>query len=128
MTVDQTPDTPLAADLQPTEGAGDFLRDVLNGLSDSPKNLPCKYFYDARGSQLFDRICALEEYYPTRTETALLTEHAGRIAAAIGPQSTLVEFGSGSCTKAGILLDALESPRAYVSIDISYAPHGGGSG
>ena len=121
MTVDQTPDTPLAADLQPTEGAGDFLRDVLNGLSDSPKNLPCKYFYDARGSQLFDRICALEEYYPTRTETALLTEHAGRIAAAIGPQSTLVEFGSGSCTKAGILLDALESPRAYVSIDISYA-------
>ncbi len=121
ITVDQTPNTPLTADLQPAEGAGDFLRDVLDGLSDAPKNLPCKYFYDARGSQLFDRICALEEYYLTHTEIVLLTEHADRIAAAFGPQSTLVEFGSGSCAKVGILLDVLERPRAYIPIDISYA-------
>ncbi len=110
------PPTPEA----PSRGANDFLADVLNGLGGSPKTLPCKYFYDARGSRLFDRICALEEYYPTRVETALLTEHADRIAAAAGPRATLVEFGGGSCAKVGILLDALECPRAYVPIDISY--------
>ena len=104
--------------MQPTPD--DFRRDVLDGLSSTPKSLPCKYFYDARGSQLFDRICALEEYYPTRTETALLTEHVGRIGAAIGPNATILEFGSGSSTKTAILLDALDSPRAYVPIDISH--------
>ena len=120
ITVDQPPDTPLAADLQLAKGTGGFLRDVLDGLSGTPKHLPCKYFYDARGSQLFERICALEEYYLTRTEIALLTEHAERIATAFGPQSTLVEFGSGTCAKVEILLDVLERPRAYVPIDISY--------
>ena len=107
------------ADLEPT--ADDFRRDVLDGLSGAPKSLPCKYLYDAHGSRLFDKICTLEEYYPTRTEMALLTEHVGRIGAAIGPHATILEFGSGSSGKAKILLDALESPRAYVPIDISHA-------
>ena len=111
--------TRRAADPEPA--VDDFRRDVLDGLSGAPKSLPCKYLYDALGSRLFDRICTLEEYYPTRTETALLTEHVGRIGAAIGPHATILEFGSGSSAKAAILLDALESPRAYVPIDISHA-------
>ena len=113
--------TRRSADLEPSGTADDFRRDVLDGLSGAPKSLPCKYLYDAQGSRLFDKICALEEYYPTRTETALLKEHAARIAAAIGPHATIVEFGSGSSEKVAILLKALESPRAYVPIDISHA-------
>ena len=113
--------TRRSTDSEPVGTAADFCRDVLDGLSGAPKSLPCKYLYDAHGSRLFDRICGLEEYYPTRTETALLTEHAARIGAAIGPHATILEFGSGSSTKTAILLDALESPRAYVPIDISHA-------
>ena len=113
--------TRRSTDSQPVGTADDFCRDVLDGLRSAPKSLPCKYLYDAHGSRLFDRICGLEEYYPTRTETALLTEHAASIGAAIGPRATILEFGSGSSTKTAILLDALESPRAYVPIDISHA-------
>jgi dimethylhistidine N-methyltransferase len=96
-----------------------FLADVLDGLAASPKTLPCKYFYDARGSALFDRICALPEYYPTRTELAILHRHAGAMAAAIGPRAILVEYGSGSSTKTRLLLDQLAKPAAYVPVDIS---------
>lgn len=97
----------------------DFGRSVLAGLAGTPKTLESKYFYDARGSQLFDRITELEEYYPTRAESALLTEHAQEIAAFVGPQAVLVEFGSGASVKTRILLDALTDLRAYVPIDIS---------
>ena len=84
-----------------------------------PKSLPCKYFYDERGSDLFQQICELPEYYPTRTETALLKDCAGEIAAAIGPRCRLIEYGTGSSEKMRILLDALELPSAFVSVDIS---------
>ena len=96
-----------------------FLSDVLEGLTRSAKTLPCKYFYDARGSALFDRICTLPEYYPTRTELAILRRHAGAMAAAIGPRCLLVEYGSGSSTKTRLLLDRLAEPAAYVPVDIS---------
>jgi L-histidine Nalpha-methyltransferase len=96
-----------------------FLADVLDGLGASPKTLPCKYFYDARGSALFDRICTLPEYYPTRTELAILRRHAAAMAEAIGPRCLLVEYGSGSSTKTRLLLDRLEAPAAYVPVDIS---------
>ena len=96
-----------------------FLSDVLEGLARSAKTLPCKYFYDARGSALFDRICTLPEYYPTRTELAILRRHAGAMAAAIGPRCLLVEYGSGSSTKTRLLLDRLADPAAYVPVDIS---------
>ena len=96
-----------------------FLSDVLEGLTRSAKTLPCKYFYDARGSALFDRICTLPEYYPTRTELAILRRHAGAMAAAIGPRCLLVEYGSGSSTKTRLLLDRLADPAAYVPVDIS---------
>jgi dimethylhistidine N-methyltransferase len=96
-----------------------FRRDVVRGLSRPRKRLPCKYFYDARGSALFDQICELEEYYPTRCEAAVLRRHAGDIAAAAGPGCALVEYGSGSSTKTRLLLDHLSRPAAYVPVDIS---------
>ncbi len=98
-----------------------FLRDVLSGLSQTQKTLPCQYFYDATGSELFEQITELPEYYPTRTETAILTAHAGEIADALGPNALLVEYGAGASTKTRILLDALQAPAGYVPIDVSEA-------
>ena len=101
------------------EASEEFSRDLVSGLRRKPKEIPCKYFYDARGSELFDRICRLPEYYQTRTETALLREHAGEIARLMGPRVELIEFGAGSLAKVRILLDALDAPQSYVPIDIS---------
>ncbi len=96
-----------------------FLHDVRVGLRQSQKRLPCKYLYDQRGSELFDQICELDEYYPTRTELAITRRFAGDIAAQIGPGAALVEYGSGSSLKTRLLLDELTTARAYVPIDIS---------
>jgi len=103
-------------DLQPS--AGSFLEDVLSGLGASPKALSPKYFYDARGSRLFEAICELPEYYPTRTELALTRDCAGEIAAAAGEGGLLIEFGSGAGIKTGLLLRTLR-PAAYVPVDIA---------
>jgi L-histidine Nalpha-methyltransferase len=97
----------------------DFLTCVLDGLALRQKRIPSKFFYDEKGSQIFDAICDLPEYYPTRTELGLLRDHAGDIADLIGRRATLVEFGSGSSQKVGFLLDALIEPAAYVPVDIS---------
>ncbi len=104
-------------DMEPAEE--DFRSAVIAGLSGSPKTLPCKFLYDERGSQLFEEICRLEEYYPTDTEIALLRAHAGEIASCVGDGFHLVEFGSGASVKIRILLDALDELRSYVPIDIS---------
>ncbi|MEX1097093.1 MAG: L-histidine N(alpha)-methyltransferase [Planctomycetales bacterium] len=96
-----------------------FLEDVLAGLRARPKTLPCKYLYDERGSRLFDRICGLPEYYPTRTELAIMRRRAAEMARRIGPRAALVEYGSGSCLKTHLLLAHLERPAAYVPVDIS---------
>lgn len=96
----------------------DFAEDVLRGLSHRPASIPPKYFYDAKGSQLFDAITELPEYYPTRTEIAILTENAAEIARHVGTGSLLVEPGGGSCAKVHILLEGLQ-PCAYVPMDIS---------
>ncbi len=109
---------PSTADDATARSAG-FRRDLRQGLAARPRSIAPKYFYDARGSALFDRICELPEYYPTRTELAILRERAGEIAAHIGPGAEIVEFGAGSLTKVRLLLDALEAPRRYVPIDIS---------
>ena len=93
--------------------------DVVAGLSQRRKTLPCKYFYDERGSQLFDAICELDEYYQTRTEDAILKNKIGEIADRIGVGSRLVEYGSGSSTKTRTLLDSLTGLRVYVPVDIS---------
>ncbi len=96
-----------------------FLQDVIQGLRAPLKSIPCKYFYDEQGSCLFDQICDLDEYYPTRTELAIMREFGEEIAACLGSDCLLIEYGSGSGTKTRILLDHLREPAAYVPIDIS---------
>lgn len=96
-----------------------MLSDVVEGLSQNRKTLPSKYFYDERGSKLFDDICELDEYYVTRTETALIQQQVGDIAAAVGSNALLVEYGSGSSLKTRLLLRNLIAPAGYVPIDIS---------
>jgi dimethylhistidine N-methyltransferase len=96
-----------------------FLDDALRGLRQEQKTLPCKYFYDAQGSKLFDQICQLEEYYPTRTELKILRAHAAEMAQCLGPETLLIEYGSGSSVKTRLLLDHLERPTAYVPVDVS---------
>lgn len=96
-----------------------FLADVVAGLSLPEKRLPCKYFYDQKGSQLFDQICEQPEYYPTRTELSIMDEYAGDIAASLGERVALVEYGSGSSVKTRWLLDRLQDPVAYVPVEIS---------
>ena len=104
-------------DLAPGEES--FRDAVLSGLGREPKSLPCKFFYDTRGSSLFEAICEVPEYYLTRAEMAILENYAGAIAARIGPYCRLIELGSGSSRKVRLLLDALQSPVAYVPVDIS---------
>lgn len=96
-----------------------FLEDVLAGLQSKRKYLHCKYLYDQRGSQLFDQICQLQEYYPTRVEAQITRQYAGEMGTCVGSEVALVEYGSGSSTKTRILLDHLDSPRAYLPVDIS---------
>lgn len=96
-----------------------FRREVLEGLRQTPKTLPCKYLYDERGSQLFDDICELPEYYPTRTELAIMHEHVQEMADALGRNCLLIEYGSGSSIKTRLLLAAMKEPAGYVPLDIS---------
>ncbi len=95
-----------------------FRADVLAGLAARPRAIPARWFYDREGSELFEAITALPEYYPTRVETALLAAHCGEVARLVGPGRAVVEFGSGSSAKTPHLLAAVE-PAAYVPIDIS---------
>ncbi len=97
---------------------GGFLEDVLAGLAKPRKELPPKYFYDARGSALFEAICELPEYYLTRTEAAIMRGRGAEMARHLGPGCVLVEFGSGSARKTRILIEAA-APAAYVAIDIA---------
>lgn len=95
-----------------------FRADVLTGLAATPRAIPARWFYDRRGSELFEAITELPEYYPTRTETALLMQVGPQLGALAAPDAAIVEFGSGSSTKTPILLRAID-PAAYVPIDIS---------
>lgn len=111
MSVDQQTMTSLANER--------FLSDSLAGLNQKPKRLPCKYFYDQRGSQLFDQICETNDYYLTRTETAIMQHYAREMGECLGEEVMLVEFGSGSSIKTRYLLDHLIHPASYVPVDIS---------
>jgi dimethylhistidine N-methyltransferase len=104
---------------QPRAERGEFERDLVQALAVKPHAISPKYFYDAEGSRLFDRICELPEYYPTRTELSILSTQAGEIARHMGPRAEIVEFGAGSLRKVRLLLDALEEPARYLPIDIS---------
>lgn len=96
-----------------------FLADAVAGLRRNPKRLPSKYFYDQRGSWLFDRICELPEYYLTRTELTIMRDHGCEMAARIGSGCQLIELGAGSTLKIRLLLEKLAMPAAYVPVDIS---------
>jgi dimethylhistidine N-methyltransferase len=99
--------------------ADEFRADMQRALSALPRSISPKYFYDEAGSLLFDQICKLPEYYPTRTELSILTQYAPAMAELIGPQAEVVEFGAGSLQKIRLLLDALERPCGYLPVDIS---------
>jgi len=93
--------------------------DVLEGLQKKQKTLPSKYFYDERGSQLFEEICLLEEYYPTRTELSILENHIQEIVETVGEETLLIEFGSGSSYKTRVILEHANKLAGYVPVDIS---------
>jgi dimethylhistidine N-methyltransferase len=107
------------ATLRSATPVASFRRDVLLGLSRQPKSLPCKYFYDAHGADLFDKITELAAYYPTRTELSIMRHHAREMSFLLGRRAWLVELGSGSSTKTRILLDNATDLEAYVPVDIS---------
>ena len=96
-----------------------FLTDTITGLSATPREIPCKYLYDERGSELFEAICETRDYYVTRADLALHEQHLPELSRQIGPEAHIIEFGSGSGIKTRKLLAALESPRAYTPIEIS---------
>ncbi len=101
------------------QNGNSLLDEVIRGLQNSPKQLTPKFFYDKEGSRLFNEITRQPEYYPTRTEIAILTDNSEEIANLIGERAAIIEYGSGSIDKAGILLENLECPVAYVPVDIS---------
>lgn len=107
---------PSAPDLETLEA---FRAELLAGLARTPKAVSPRFFYDAAGTELFNRITELDEYYPTRTELAILSGCASEIAQAVGPGATVVEFGAGAPDKAVALLDILDAPAGYRTIDIS---------
>ncbi|MEX0774309.1 MAG: L-histidine N(alpha)-methyltransferase [Phycisphaeraceae bacterium] len=92
---------------------------LMQGLTAKPKTLPCALFYDKVGSRLFEQICELDEYYPTRTEIGIYRRYMGRITDRLGPRCAVIEYGSGAGVKSRMLLDALDEPVAYVPIEIS---------
>lgn len=102
-----------------TPDVGDDHAQILEGLCARQKWISPKYFYDERGSELFDAICRLPEYYPTRVELALMDRHIGEIARLVGPRASVIEFGAGSNLKVRKLLDGLDQPAAYVPVEIS---------
>ena len=112
-------DAPAVRDTGDGDDAESFRRDVLEGLARTPKSISPKWFYDARGSELFEAICELPEYYPTRTETDLLARIAPELAARIPKDAVLIEYGSGASAKTRLLLDAAPQLGAYAPIDIS---------
>src|SRR5262245_21732079 len=97
----------------------EFLVSVLHGLAQPQKELPCKVFYDERGSLLFEEICELPEYYLTRTELALMRRDGAEMAACLGSEVLLIEYGSGAGIKTRLLLDHLPQPTGYIPIDVS---------
>ncbi len=107
--VDHEPDT------------GDFRQGLIDGLSRDPKDIPAKFLYDERGSELFEQICETDDYYPTRTEIGIMETCLERVSELIGPRARIVEFGAGSGRKTRMFLKALESPAAYLPIEISKA-------
>jgi L-histidine Nalpha-methyltransferase len=113
------PQPTRAALLETAPGKSSFLVETIAGLSRSPRTLPCKFFYDERGAQLFQKICELPEYYITQTELQILRLRSAEMAAALGENVELIGLGTGAGTKTRILLEELRDPAVYIPIDIS---------
>ena len=113
----QTQNLQDLADFSPDDAV--MLKDVLDGLGRPNKSIPSLYFYDQAGSELFDAITRLDEYYPTRTEISILEAHGDEMARALGPGVRLVELGSGSAVKTELLLARMQDLAAYVPVEIS---------
>ena len=113
--------SPLKKDLiyDFSPGQQQFLDEVLNGLRESPKQLPTKYLYDERGSDLYEQICTLDEYYIPHTEATIMNTNIDEIVRLLGPNAMLIEYGCGSCTKTRVLLDNMVDLVAFVPVDIS---------
>lgn len=105
----------------PALTAATFCRDVLAGLSRPKKVLPCKYLYDEQGARLFEAICELEEYYPTRTEVSILEQNIAEIVSLVAPRTNLVDLGSGNSFKTRLLLAHLERPASFLPVDVAQA-------
>jgi L-histidine N-alpha-methyltransferase len=103
----------------PEEMRAEEIAEIIAGLTAAQKRISPKYFYDQRGSELFDEICNLPEYYPTRTERQIMERHLPEIAERVGPGAAVIEFGAGSNAKARQLLECLADPIAYVPVEIS---------
>ena len=114
---DESVDRTISYDFKP--GFESFLAEVLIGLRKPQKELPSKYFYDERGSQLFGRICELQEYYITRIEASIMQAHIREMVELIGPHVLVIEYGCGNCEKVRLLIDRLHDPVAFIPIDIS---------
>jgi dimethylhistidine N-methyltransferase len=114
---DENVDRTISYDFKP--GLESFLAEVLIGLRKPQKELPSKYFYDQRGSQLFERICGLKEYYITRTEASIMQAHIEEMVELVGPRVLVIEHGCGNCEKVRFLMDHLHDPVAFIPIDIS---------
>jgi dimethylhistidine N-methyltransferase len=114
---DESVDRVIHYDFKP--GLESFLAEVLIGLHKPQKELPSKYFYDERGSQLFERICELKEYYIPRIEASIMQDHIEEMVELIGPHVLVIEHGCGNCAKVRFLIDRLHDPVAFVPIDIS---------
>jgi dimethylhistidine N-methyltransferase len=110
---------PKTTTLSSEAATSDFLADVIAGLSHKSRALPYKYFYDARGARLFQKICELPEYYITRTEIDILERHGAEIASDLGPDVELIGLGTGAGTKTRILIEGLDKPAVYMPVDIS---------
>ncbi|MEM9170793.1 MAG: L-histidine N(alpha)-methyltransferase [Pseudomonadota bacterium] len=119
MTDFKAPYGPLAFFLDLEPEPADFRADVEEGLAAARKTLSPKYFYDARGAEIFEKITTLDAYYPTRTERAILDASRDAVRAAVGPNRAILEYGSGSSEKIRRLLDMVDRPSAYVAVDIS---------
>ena len=116
---DESIDRTIPYDFKP--GLDSFLAEVLMGLRKPQKELPTKYLYDERGSQLFERICELNEYYITRTEASIMQAHIKEMIELIGPRVLVIEHGCGNCEKVRFLMDHLHDPVAFIPVDISQA-------
>ncbi|PYK08312.1 MAG: L-histidine N(alpha)-methyltransferase [Verrucomicrobia bacterium] len=117
MTAETRTAMPPVSEVAPA--GSDFLADAITGLSSNQRTLPCKYFYDARGAALFQKICELPEYYITRTEIDILDRNRAEIASHLGPNIELIGLGTGAGTKTRILIETLKDPAVYIPVDIS---------